>query len=44
VIPYRHVEHTKDLSVDEFQEFQEVEKFMFEYFGDKKYFSFIRQS
>lgn len=44
VIPYRHVEHTKDLSVEEFQEFKEVEKFMFEYFGWEKYFSFIRQS
>lgn len=44
VVPYKHKEHTKDLSKTEFWELKEIEVFMKKYYGEKNYFSFIRQS
>lgn len=43
-IPYRHVCETSLLTNEEFSEFREIEKFMKEFFWDKKYLSLIRQS
>ena len=42
-IPYRHVEHTSELSPEERQAMHEVELFMKSYFGEKPYFMFIRE-
>lgn len=44
VIPYRHVCLTKDLLPEEYLEMLDVEKFLSEYYGEKKYFSFIREN
>lgn len=43
-VPYRHVCQTSEMTREEFCELQDVEKFMKNFYGDKKYFSFIRQS
>lgn len=43
VIPYRHVVFTKDLTKEEYSELPEIENFLFNFYKDKKYFSFIRE-
>lgn len=43
-VPYRHVCHTSEMTKEEFYELKDVESFMKIFYGDKKYFSFIRQS
>ncbi len=44
-IPKRHLEFTTNLKKEELIDFQEIEKFMKNYYKDKwEYFSFIRQS
>ena len=43
-IPKKHRKYTYDLSPEEFWEFQEVEKFIKDFYKKQDYFSFIRQS
>lgn len=44
LIPYRHIEHTKELNKEELIEIQKAEKFFSDYYQDKDYFSLIRQT
>lgn len=44
IIPKKHRKYTYELSPEEFAEFPKLEQFMNEYYGEKEYFSFIRQS
>lgn len=44
VIPKRHVENTKNLTIEEFGELKKVEEFMNEYYSNQNYFSFIRET
>ena len=43
-IPKRHVEFTYNLTKEEFWDFVNIEKFMKDFYKEKEYFSFIRQS
>lgn len=44
LIPYRHIEHTKFLNSEELSELNQINSFIEEYFSDKNYFSFIRET
>ena len=44
LIPYRHIEHTKNLNKQELNELVEVYEFIEKYFNWKNYFSFIRET
>lgn len=44
VIPKRHIEFTFELNEEEFKDFLNIEKFMFDFYKWMEYFSFIRQS
>lgn len=44
VAPKRHIILTTELNKEEWQDFEEVEKFMSEFYKWMDYFSFIRQS
>ena len=43
-VPHRHVQFTYDLSPEEISELKQVYEYMKQYFGDKEYFSFNRES
>ncbi len=43
-IPKRHVEFSYNLTKEEFWDFVNIEKFMKDFYKNKQYFSFIRQS
>ena len=43
-IPKSHSEFTSDLTKEEFADFVNIEKFMKDFFKEKQYFSFIRQT
>lgn len=43
-LPKRHIEETLELNNEELLDFKNIEKFMKDYFKDKHYFSFIRQT
>lgn len=44
LIPYRHIEHTKELNDDELLEIRIAEQFLSDYYKEKDYFSLIRQT
>ena len=43
-IPHRHVILTSDLTDEEYIEFREVEKFVKDFYWEKEYFMFVRES
>ncbi len=44
LIPYRHIEHTKELNDEELLEIRIAEQFLSDYYKEKDYFSLIRQT
>lgn len=42
--PIRHIEHTKELHIDELSELPKIEAFIEAYYSGENYFSFIRQT
>lgn len=44
LIPYRHIEHTKELNDNELLEIRKAEEFFSDYYKDSDYFSLIRQT
>ncbi|MDD3646847.1 MAG: hypothetical protein PHH06_05595 [Candidatus Gracilibacteria bacterium] len=43
-IPYTHKVFANELSPDEFAEMSEVQKFIKDFYGNKEYFSFMRET
>lgn len=42
-IPYKHEKLTRNLSWEEWIEFKKIEDFMYNFYGEESYFSFIRE-